>query len=79
MARHARRTVSVPFRGFVLSNSGCVEVYRDVSLSVSVPFRGFVLSNDVSLSVIYEEISVSVPFRGFVLSNTKNRAPIRRA
>ncbi len=62
------RIVSVPFRGFVLSN---LEDYSrvDVAPTVSVPFRGFVLSNVRQLMSRYTH-EVSVPFRGFVLSNS---------
>ena len=54
--------VSIPFRGFVFSNS-----YDDTALSmaassVSIPFRGFVFSNADGIGCVVVRITFQSPF-----------------
>ena len=59
--------VSVPFRGFYISNAG-KNNHENKILKVSVTFRGFYISNREHYWAD-GMLSVSVPFRGFYISN----------
>ena len=61
-----RMWVSVPFRGFDVSNEH--GNFKHYSYTVSVPFRGFDVSNR-SIKMNDLSTKVSVPFRGFDVSN----------
>ena len=59
--------VSVPFRGYLISNKK--EEKQDGSKKVSVPFRGYLISNVGYQAVSLGVYSVSVPFRSYLISN----------
>ena len=70
-----RQKVSVPFRGFYISNSLASRSSRTQQI-VSVPFRGFYISNNINSFRQNHFRRVSVPFRGFYISNTLPHNPL---
>ena len=52
--------VSVPLRGFVVSNKIYNKLYSKMQIGVSVPLRGFVVSNPVLYNPLPEQAAGAV-------------------
>ena len=66
--------VSVPFRGFYISNKNEVILRSDSSRKFPSPFGVSIFPIKTSDKLV--DFAVSVPFRGFYISNVPQKMPI---